>query len=146
MTALFVKLTGGSPPSGPNRCSFWLQSLSPVFFSQAEKVYKIDKIQKREHRLVPKDHISDYNNILLKSGFDSFRIYTRLSFNDWVIKNFRLNLRYTKLFVWTLNSLSKHTLVMTSEIQLIYPTPKGRLHTAYDRISITVHMPGICSR
>ena len=45
------------------------------FFTSRESIDKIDKIQERALRFVLKDHISDYKNILLKSGFDSFRIY-----------------------------------------------------------------------
>ena len=36
---------------------------------------KINKIQERVLRFVLKDHISSYKDLLLKSGFDSFRIY-----------------------------------------------------------------------
>ena len=45
------------------------------FFTSRESIDKIDKIQERALRFVLKDHISDYKNLLLKSGFDSFRIY-----------------------------------------------------------------------
>ena len=45
------------------------------FFTNRESIDKIDKIQERALRFVLKDHISDYTNLLLKSGFDSFRIY-----------------------------------------------------------------------
>ena len=45
------------------------------FFTSRESIDKIDKIQERAIRFVLKDHISDYTNLLLKSGFDSFRIY-----------------------------------------------------------------------
>ena len=45
------------------------------FFTSRENIDKIDKIQERALRFVLKDHISDYTNLLLKSGFDSFRIY-----------------------------------------------------------------------
>ena len=45
------------------------------FFTSRESIDKIDKIQERALRFVLKDHISDYTNLLLKSGFDSFRIY-----------------------------------------------------------------------
>ena len=45
------------------------------FFTSRESIDNIDKIQERAHRFVPKDHISDYKNLLLKSGFDSFRMY-----------------------------------------------------------------------
>ena len=44
------------------------------FFTSRESIDKIDKIQERALRFVLKDHISDYKNLLLKSGFDSFRI------------------------------------------------------------------------
>ena len=44
------------------------------FFTSRESIDKIDKIQERDLRFVLKDHIPDYKNILLKSGFDSFRI------------------------------------------------------------------------
>ena len=46
------------------------------FFTSRESIDKIDKIQERALLFVFKDHISDYTNLLLKSGFDSFRIYT----------------------------------------------------------------------
>ena len=45
------------------------------FFTSREDIDRIDKIQERALRFVLKDHISDYKNLLLKSGFDSFRIY-----------------------------------------------------------------------
>ena len=45
------------------------------FFSSRESINKIDKIQERALRFVLKDHTSSYNDLLLKSGFDSFRIY-----------------------------------------------------------------------
>ena len=45
------------------------------FFTSRESINKIDKIQERALRFVLKDHISNYKNLLLKSGFDSFRIY-----------------------------------------------------------------------
>ena len=45
------------------------------FFTSRESINKIDKIQERALRYVLKDHISDYNDFLLRSGFDAFRIY-----------------------------------------------------------------------
>ena len=45
------------------------------FFTSRESIDKIDKIQERALWFVLKDHISNYKNLLLKSGFDSFRIY-----------------------------------------------------------------------
>ena len=45
------------------------------FFTSRESIDKIDKIQERTFRFVLKDHISDFKNISLNSGFDSFRIY-----------------------------------------------------------------------
>ena len=45
------------------------------FFTNRENINKIDKIQERARRFVLKDHTSNYKNLLLKSGFDSFRIY-----------------------------------------------------------------------
>ena len=45
------------------------------FFTSRESINKIDKIQERALRFVLKDHTSSYNDLLLKSGFDSFRIY-----------------------------------------------------------------------
>ena len=45
------------------------------FFTTRENIDKIDKIQERALRFVLKDHISNYKNLLLKSGFDSSRIY-----------------------------------------------------------------------
>ena len=45
------------------------------FFTSRESIDKIDKIQERALRFVLKDHISNYKNPLLKSDFDSFRIY-----------------------------------------------------------------------
>ena len=45
-----------------------------MFFHKQRK-YKIDKIQERALRFVPKDHTSNYKKPLLKSGFVSFRIY-----------------------------------------------------------------------
>ena len=44
-------------------------------FTSRESINKIDKIQERALRFVLKDHISDYNDLLLRSGFHSFRIY-----------------------------------------------------------------------
>ena len=45
------------------------------FFTSRESINKIDKIQERALRFVLKDHISSYKELLLKSGFDPFRIY-----------------------------------------------------------------------
>ena len=45
------------------------------FFTSTESTNKINKIQERVLRFVLKDHTSSYNDLLLKSGFDSFRIY-----------------------------------------------------------------------
>ena len=45
------------------------------FFTSRESIDKIDKIPERAFRFVLKDHISDFTNISLKSGFVSFRIY-----------------------------------------------------------------------
>ena len=45
------------------------------FFTSRESINKIDKIQERALRSVLNDHTSSYNDLLLKSGFDSFRIY-----------------------------------------------------------------------
>ena len=45
------------------------------FFTSRGSINKIDKIQERALRFVLKDHTSSYNDLLLKSGFDSFRIY-----------------------------------------------------------------------
>ena len=45
------------------------------FFASSESINEIDKIQERALTYVLKDHISDYNDLLLRSGFDSFRIY-----------------------------------------------------------------------
>ena len=45
------------------------------FFTSRESINKIDKVQERALRFVLSDHISSYKNLLLKSGFDSFRIY-----------------------------------------------------------------------
>ena len=44
------------------------------FFTSRESINKIDKIQERALRFVLKDHTSNYKNLLLKSGFDSFGI------------------------------------------------------------------------
>ena len=44
-------------------------------FTSRESIDKIDKIQERALRFVLKDHISNYKNLLLKSYYDSFRIY-----------------------------------------------------------------------
>ena len=44
------------------------------FFTSRESINNIDKIQERALRFVLKDHTSSYNDLLLKSGFDSFRI------------------------------------------------------------------------
>ena len=55
--------------SSPNYCHLvW-------FFTSRESINKIDKIQQRALRFVLKDHTSNYKNLLLKSGVDSFRIY-----------------------------------------------------------------------
>ena len=45
------------------------------FFTSRDSINKIDKIQERALRFVLKDHISCYKDLLMKSGFDSFRIY-----------------------------------------------------------------------
>ena len=45
------------------------------FFTSRDSINKIDKIQERALRFVLKDHISCYKDLLLKPGFDSFRIY-----------------------------------------------------------------------
>ena len=45
------------------------------FFTSRESINKIDKIKERALRYVLKDHINDYNDLLLRSRFDSFRIY-----------------------------------------------------------------------
>ena len=45
------------------------------FFTSRESIHKIDKTQERALRFVIKDHISLYKNLLLKSGFDWFRVY-----------------------------------------------------------------------
>ena len=45
------------------------------FFTSRDSTNKIDKIQERALRFVLKDHVSCYKDLLLKSGFDSFRIY-----------------------------------------------------------------------
>ena len=45
------------------------------FFTSRESINKTDKIQERALRYVFKDHTSSYDDLLLKSGFDSFRIY-----------------------------------------------------------------------
>ena len=45
------------------------------FFTNRETIDKIDKIQERALRFVLKYYISNRNNLLLKYGFDSFRIY-----------------------------------------------------------------------
>ena len=44
-------------------------------FTSRESINKIDKIQKRALRFVLEDHTSNYKNLLLKCGFDSFGIY-----------------------------------------------------------------------
>ena len=57
--------------------SFIASNYCPLvwFFTSRESIDKIDKIQERALRFVLKDHISNYKKLLLKSGFDSFRIY-----------------------------------------------------------------------
>ena len=45
------------------------------FFTSRDSINKIDKILERAIRFVLKDHISCYKDLLLKSRFDSFRIY-----------------------------------------------------------------------
>ena len=45
------------------------------FFTSRDSINKIDKIQERALRFVLKDHVSCYKDLLLNSGFDSFRIY-----------------------------------------------------------------------
>ena len=69
------------------------------FFTRRESIDTIDKIHKRALRFFPKDHISDFKNLLLKSGFDSFRIYA-VKCLMIVIQKFGRN--HTKLFVWHL--------------------------------------------
>ena len=62
------------------------------FFTSRERINKIDKIQERALRFVLKDHTSNYKNLLLKSGFDSFRIYAVKSL---VIELFKILERMT---------------------------------------------------
>ena len=45
------------------------------FFTSRESINKIDKIQDGELRFVLNDHISEYSDLLLRSGFDSLGIY-----------------------------------------------------------------------
>ena len=44
------------------------------FFTSRANITKMQKLQERALRFVLKDSISDYNTLLTKSGFDSFRI------------------------------------------------------------------------
>ena len=69
------------------------------FFTSRESINKIDKIQERALRYVLKGHVSDYNDLLLRSGFGSFRIYA--------VKSLMIEL----FKIWngmTLNYLSEH--------------------------------------
>ena len=67
----------------PSRKAIYTRSISSkfnycplvCFFTSRESINKIDKIQERALRFVLKDHTSNYKNLLLKSGRDSFRIY-----------------------------------------------------------------------
>ena len=69
------------------------------FFTSRESINKIDKIQERALRFVLKDHTSNYKNLLLKSGFDSFRIYAVKSL---VIELFKILEGMTPNYLWEL--------------------------------------------
>ena len=56
------------------------------FFTSRESINKIDKIQERALRFVLKDHTSSYNDLLLKSGFHSFRIHAVKSLMTELLK------------------------------------------------------------
>ena len=82
------------------------------FFTSRESINKFGKIQERAVRFVLKDHTSNYKNLLLKSGFDSFRIYAVKSLG---IELFKILEGITRHYLCR-NSLLKQTLVMTLEL------------------------------
>ena len=84
------------------------------FFTSGENVDMIDKIQERALRFVVKDHISDYKNLSLKSGFDSFRIYAVKCLMIKLYSKFEKEWHQTIC----LTSLSKQILLMTQEINV----------------------------
>ena len=84
------------------------------FFTSRESIDKIDKIEERALRFVLKNHISDDKHILMKSEFDSFRIYA-VKCLMIVIQNGGRN--HTKLFVCPLCQ-SRYPLWHKSYIQI----------------------------
>ena len=107
-------------------------------FTSRDSINNIDKIQKRALRLVLKDYESCYKDLLLKSGFDSFRIYA--------VKSLMIEL-YNILEGMTPNYLSELFVKADTpyntrdKCRLIQPMKRT---TTYGRFSITGHMPGIC--
>ena len=67
----------------PSRKTIYIRCIASNFnycplvwcFTSRESVDMIDKVQERGLRFVLKHHISNYENVLLKPGFDSFIIY-----------------------------------------------------------------------
>ena len=59
------------------------------FFTSRDSINKIDKIHERALRFVLKDHVSCYKDILLNSGFDSFRIYA-VKFKSLMIELYKI--------------------------------------------------------
>ena len=111
------------------------------FFTSRENIDWIDKIQERALRFVLKDRISDYKNLLLKSGFDSFRIY---AVKCLMIELFKILEGITPNYLSDL--FVKADTLMTQEIKTNWYNPlKRRLHTAYVLFNTTVHMYGTCS-
>ena len=110
------------------------------FFTSRESIDKIDKILERELRFVLKDHIYDDANLLLKSKFESFRIFA-----DKCLK--------IELFK-ILEGITPHYLS-----DLFVKTDKPLWHTRYVQIDTTpekddyirptlfsmVHLSGTCS-
>ena len=74
-----------------------------------------------------KDHISDYKNLLLKSGFDSFRIY---AVKCLMIELFKILEGITPNYLSDL-FVKADTPYDTSDKTNWYNPLKGRLHTAY---------------
>ena len=110
------------------------------FFTSRESINKIDKIQERALRFVLKDHTSSYNDLLLRSGFDSFRIYAVKSLMTELFKILEgMAPDYlSELFVKADNPYDTR-----DKCKLIQPL-KRRLHMDYVLFSITAHMFGTC--
>ena len=110
------------------------------FFTSRESINKIDKIQERALRFVLKDHTSSYNDLLLKSGFDSFRIYAVKSL---MIELFKILEGMTPDYLSELFVKADNPYDTRDKCKLIQ-TLKGRLQMDYVAFSITAHMFGAC--